>query len=66
MRNPLLGRKFLVGMYALTGAFVLALLNKLTSEYATVASIVVGSFSAADAYITGKHAPGSTGSTTEK
>jgi hypothetical protein len=66
MKKLLMGRKFIVGMSALAGAFVLALVNKLTAEYATVASIVVGSFSAADAYITGKtFTPDSTGSTTE-
>lgn len=63
------GKKFIVGMSALGGAFVLALFNKLTAEYSTVATIVVAAFSAANAYITGKTAtaqPDHTGTTTEE
>lgn len=60
-----MGRKFFVGMAALGGAFVLALFGKLTAEFSTVATVVVASFSAANAYITGKTAtaqPDTTGS----
>lgn len=49
-----LGRKFTLAAYALVSASVLALLGKLTAEYASVCSIVVGAFSAANAYITGR------------
>lgn len=62
-------QKFLVNMTAILGAFVLALCNKLTVEYSTVASVVVASFSAANAYITGKTAtaqPDPTGSSTQE
>lgn len=63
MSSP--GRKYEVGMAALAGAFVLALFGKLTTEFSTVATVVVASFSAANAYITGKTAtaqPEDTGS----
>jgi len=50
------GRKFVVGMLALVGAFVLACMGKLTADFSTVAAVVVASFSAANAYITGKTA----------
>lgn len=50
------GRKYEVVMSALVGAFVLALFGKLTTDYSTVATVVVASFSAANAYITGKTA----------
>lgn len=43
-------RKFIVTMAALVGAVLLAFFQKLTAEYATVASICVGAFNAANAY----------------
>lgn len=55
--------KFIVGMSALGGAFVLSVFGKLTAEYSTVAAVVVASFSAANAYITGKTSPASSGTT---
>ena len=48
------GRKFIVAMSGLGTSFVLALLNKLTGEYTTVVSVVVGAFHAADTLITRK------------
>lgn len=48
------GRKFVLAAYALASASFLALIGKLTPEYATVCSLVVGAFSASNAYITGK------------
>lgn len=47
--RPLLSRKFLVVCGALIMAFTLALLGKLTTEFASVASICVGAFCAAHA-----------------
>jgi hypothetical protein len=49
-----LGRKFTLSAYALVSASLLALAGKLTPEYATICTIVVGAFNASNAYITGK------------
>lgn len=43
-------RKFYVTISALAGAILLALLGKLTGDYATVASVCVGAFAAANAF----------------
>ena len=43
-------RKFYVTMTALVGALLLGFLGKLTADYAMVASICVGAFSAANAF----------------
>ena len=51
-RDLFLGRKFIVCLLALIGAFVLGLFNRLTGEYATVASVVVAAFTTADTLIT--------------
>ena len=48
------GRKFWLALEALTGGLVLAFLGKLTGDFVTLASVVVGSFHAADSYMTGK------------
>lgn len=50
----MVGRKFLLAAEALTGGLVLAFLGKLTGDYVTLASVVVGSFHAADTLITRK------------
>ena len=42
-------RKWSVSITALTMGFVLALLTKLTPEFATIASITVGAFAAGNA-----------------
>ena len=47
--HPLLSRKFIVTCGTLIMAFVLALLGKLTSDFATIAGLVVGTFHAAHA-----------------
>lgn len=49
-----LGRKFVLAAFGLISSCALAAFGKLTGEYATVVSIVIGAFSAADSYITGK------------
>jgi hypothetical protein len=54
--HPLLGRKFLVAVLTLAGAFVLALKGLLTGDFALIASVVNGSFNAADTLITRKFA----------
>lgn len=41
------GRKFVVVAGTLATAFALALLGKLTADYATIAAVVVGSYNAA-------------------
>jgi hypothetical protein len=43
-------RKFYIVAAALVFAFVLALLGKLTADFAMVASICVGAFAAANAF----------------
>lgn len=43
-------RKWSVSVLALSMGFTLALLGKLTGEFATIASITVGAFSASNAY----------------
>jgi hypothetical protein len=48
------GRKFALSAYAIVSASLLALAGKLTAEYATICTLVVGAFSASNAYITGK------------
>jgi hypothetical protein len=50
----LMGRKFIVAVLSLVTAFVLALLGKLTGDFAFIASVVNGAFAAADAAITRK------------
>jgi hypothetical protein len=50
----LLGRKFLVAVITIVAATGLAFAGKLTSEFATIASIVNGAFNAADTFITRK------------
>lgn len=42
-------RKYSLAAGALLGSFILALTGKLTSDFATVAAVVVGSFNAAHA-----------------
>ena len=42
-------RKFTVVMVAMASAFVLALLARLTAEYATIVSVCVGAFAYANA-----------------
>ena len=49
-----IGRKFALSAYALVSASFLALAGKLTAEYATICTVVIGAFNAANAYITGK------------
>lgn len=41
------GRKFVIVAGTLAAAFALALLGKLTADFATIAAVVVGSFNAA-------------------
>jgi hypothetical protein len=45
-------------MAALLMGFVLALFQRLTPEFATIAAISVGAFAAANAYSKGKSDPG--------
>lgn len=52
----LLGRKFIVAVLTLVGAFVLAFFERLTSDFAIIASVVNGAFNAADAAITRRFA----------
>jgi len=47
-------RTFLISIGALGGAFLLALLGKLTGDFATIASIACGSYAAKSAWTTGK------------
>jgi hypothetical protein len=46
-------RKFYVSAGALVLAFVLAMFGKLTGEFATIASVTVGAFTAANAFVHG-------------
>lgn len=48
-------RKFWLAGFSLGTGFVLALMGKLTAEYANICSIVNGAFAAADTLITRKH-----------
>jgi hypothetical protein len=48
-RPGLSSRKFIVTCGTLVMAFVLALLGKLTADFATIAAVVVGTFHAAHA-----------------
>lgn len=48
LKEIILGRKFLINSFILVTAFILALLEKLTAEYATVAGIVGAAFNTAD------------------
>jgi hypothetical protein len=50
--SPLLGRKFIVAVITILAAFVLGMFGKLTADFALVASVVNGAFSAADTLIT--------------
>lgn len=52
------GRKFVVVLYAITWAGVLALLDRLTTEFATVVSIGVTAFAAANAFVHHVHRNG--------
>jgi hypothetical protein len=52
--RQLLGRKFLVASLTLVAAFVLALRGQLTGDFAIIASVVNGAFTAADTLITRK------------
>lgn len=47
-------RKFVVVLAALATSFVLALMGRLTTEYATVVSVVTAAFHTADTLITRK------------
>jgi hypothetical protein len=47
-------RTFTLAASALGGAFLLALLGKLTGDFATVASISVGAYAGKSAWTTGK------------
>lgn len=49
-----MGRKFLLAAFAIVSSCALAAFGKLTGEYVTVVTVVVGAFNAADAYITGR------------
>lgn len=48
------GRKFLIAAGALCMAFLLAMLKRLTGDFALVASVCVGAFAGADAFVTGR------------
>lgn len=48
------GRKFLLAAFGIVSSCVLAGFGKLTGEYVTVVTVVIGAFNAADAYITGR------------
>lgn len=52
--SKLLSRKFILGAMALVFGFILGALGKLTGDYAVIASVAMGAFSAADAVITHK------------
>lgn len=54
MTNKIGGRKFALCLLALVMAFILALANKLTAEFASVAATAVAAYAGANAYITGK------------
>lgn len=43
-------RKFWITLVALLGAIILAFTGKLTGDYATVATVCVGAFAAANAF----------------
>lgn len=47
-------RKFLMAATALVMGFLLALLDKLSADFATIASVCVGAYSLANAYTTGR------------
>ncbi len=47
-------RTFTLAAAALASGFLLALLGKLTGDFATIASIAVGSYAGKSAYTTGK------------
>ncbi len=53
------GRKFVLALYGIVSSSVLAAFGKLTGEYVTVVTIVIGAFNAADAYITKRVLKGS-------
>jgi hypothetical protein len=48
------GRKFILAVLALNEAFVLALMRRPLVDFVLVASVSVGAFAAANAFVTGK------------
>lgn len=48
------GRKFIMAFWGINAGFILALCQRLTAEFTTIASVCVGAFAVGDAVISSK------------